>query len=452
MSIVQFLRIFWARRWLIAATTATCIAGAVLVTLLLPPRWEAHSRIMLNLLKPDPVTGDVIAGPSAQAYVATQTELITDYSVAGQVVDQLGWLSDPQLIEAYQHRDPGDKRDFRRWLAQIIIDRTKAEVLAGGNILDITYRATNADDAKTIADALRKAYMDTSLVFRRDEAGRSADWFATQATAAKARLDAAEAAKNAYERANGIVMADDTTDIDTARLKALAGAGAAPTVVAPAPVGVAPAELQLTQLDAQIAQTAKTLGPNHPEMAALRANRRALAEEAAQERNAMVAQARAAAGAATASANAVTHAVQAARSRVVAESDKLGQLTQLQNEVNLRRDEFIKTSQKEADFREQAAVADAGLTPLADAVTPKAPAFPNVPLILAGALVLGFGVGVLVSLIIELFNRRVRGVEDLRAMIDAPLLAVIGGAAGKPPKRSARLRRVSAGASQAVHT
>jgi hypothetical protein len=46
----------------------------------------------------------------------------------------------------------------------------------------------------------------------------------------------------------------------------------------------------------------------------------------------------------------------------------------------------------------------------------------------------------------------VRGVEDLRSMIDAPLLAVIGGQAGKPPRRSARLVRASPSASQAART
>ena len=95
MSIIQFLRILWARRWVILAGTASCVIGAIIVALILPPRWEAHSRVMLDLVKPDPVTGQVIQNASTRAYVATQVELIKDYSVAGQVADDLHLFSDP---------------------------------------------------------------------------------------------------------------------------------------------------------------------------------------------------------------------------------------------------------------------------------------------------------------------------------------------------------------------
>src|SRR5580698_3132646 len=200
---------------MIGAATLACLVGAYIVMLVVPPRWEATSRVMMGLLKPDPVTGLVI-GNSANAYVTTQMELVKDYSVAGQVADQLGWLSDPQLIDQYQRRSKSDQRDFRRWLAQIVIDRTKVRVPEGSNILEITYTATNPNEAKAVADALRQAYIDTSLAFRRDQATRDADWFESQATKIKSQMDVAAAAQADYERQNGIVMADDKTDLDTA--------------------------------------------------------------------------------------------------------------------------------------------------------------------------------------------------------------------------------------------
>src|SRR6202012_5007980 len=114
---------------------------------------DAH--VYLNLLKADPVTGEVISGPESRAYIATQVELVTDYSVVGQAVDRLGWLSDPDLIQQYENRSKSDTRDFRRWLAQIITDRTKVTVLDGGsNILEISETASTPDAAKAVADAL----------------------------------------------------------------------------------------------------------------------------------------------------------------------------------------------------------------------------------------------------------------------------------------------------------
>lgn len=438
MSILQFLRIIWARRWLIGAATLASLLGAILVILIVPPRWEATSRVMMGLLKPDPVTGLVI-GNSAGAYVNTQMELVKDYSVAGRVADELGWLSDPQLIAAYQRRSKSDQRDFRRWLAQLVIDRTKVKVPEGSNILEITYDGTDPTNAKAVADALRQAYIDASLEFRRDQATKDADWFQSQADQIKGSLDSATAAEATYERQNGIVMADDKTDLDTARLRSLAAAGA-PIAAAPmvaAPVSSA-ASIQLAQVDAQIAEASKTLGPNHPELQALKATRAALAQQVSQDQAVARAQASAAAGAASAGAGALERAVQQEKSRVLGESDKLAKLSQLASQVAVLKDQYDKTEGRVADLRQEAAIADTGLTPLGSAVTPKSPAFPNKLLILPGSIALGLATGLLAALLAELFNRRVRSIEDLRDFANAPLLTVV---AGRTKTAKIRLRR-----------
>lgn len=428
MSILQFFRIIWAYRIVIVAATVSCVLGAIIVVALVPPRYEANSRVLLNLLKPDPVTGQVIAGAATRAYIATQRELIKDYSVAGQVVDDLGWLSDPNLMAQYQNRGAGDERDFRRWASQRIIDGTEASVVEGSNILEITYKGNSPAAARAIADGVRKAYIDASLNFRRDEANRNADWYAQQAEKARTMLTAAEAAKTAYEKENGIVLGADNRDVDSARLSALAAqAGTSPVVPLMSP-GVSQAALQLNQIDNAIAQASKTLGPNHPDLIQLRNQRVLVAQLAAQEQAAS----RAAAGAAAASAHALDRAVSAQKSRVIAQRDKVERLMQLQSEVDLRREQFNKTAGRSAELRQQAAVADTGLTPLGSAITPQKPVFPNKPLIIGGSIALGGAIGLLVALLLELINRRVRGVEDLRAL-DAPLLGVVTGPKGSRP-------------------
>ena len=437
MSIIQFLRILWARRWVVVATTLSCVLGAALVVLLVPARWEAHSRVMLDLIKPDPLTGEVI-GPNSRPYAATQIELVKDYAVAGQVADQLGWLSDPTLINRYQHRPANDERDFRRWIAQQVIDRTKAELVEGSNILEITYTATTAADAKAVADALMKAYVDTSVAFRRQAASRDADWFDTEAKKDKEALDEAAAAEAAFERLTGLMLQDDKTDVDTARLRALAGQGAvgAP-MIAPLSSGVSAASAELAQVDAQISQASQTLGPNHPELLAMRAKRAALAAQVAQERTLARASAGAAASAASVGVGAVNSAMAAEKSKVVGQADKIERLKELHAEVELRRDEYNKMATRAADLRQEATIGETGLTVLGPAVTPQKPAFPNKPLIFGGSLGLGLATGVLVALLSELFGRRIRGVEDLRA-IDAPVLAIIPGRGKQVAKPRAR--------------
>ena len=419
MNISQFFRILWARRYLIVAAAVSCLIGAFAVIQIVPPRYQAQSRVILELLRPDPITGEVTSPRFAGAYTKTQLELIQDYRVAGRVVDNLGWANDLNMIAQYQARPAGDGRDLRRWLAQRIIDGTSASLISGSNILEISYTANAPETARVIADALREAYIESSLAFRRESASQTAEWYESQTQKAKLALDAAERAKSDYERDNGIILADNTTDIDSARLQALASAGAAAPIVAPT-VGPTPSAIQLAQVDAAIAQASRTLGPNHPDLIAMKQQREVLANQAAQER----VTASTAASAAASAAQVTAGMLEAQKAKVMAQRDELEKLRQLQAEVNIRREQFTQAASRTAALRQEAEIGDAGITRLDGATTPRRPTFPNVPLVLGGGLALGLGFGVFVALITELLGRRVRGVEDL-SILDAPVLGVV---------------------------
>ncbi len=419
MSIIQFLRILVARRLLILLAMVSVASGAILVAKILPPRWEASSRVMLNTIKPDPVTG-LVLGAAARSFVQTQLDLVTDYRVAGQVADKVGWMSDPDLIAAYQRRSKTDDRDFRRWVADIVIKNATAKLLDGSNIMEISYTATKPRDARAVADALREAYVQTNFELNRDDANKNATWYDSETLKAKGQLDAAANAKAQFERENGIFLQDDKTDVDSTRLRTLAGQAAATGATTLVPTSSA-ASVQLADLDAAIAEASKNLGPNHPELMAMKSRRANLAAVVERERAA----ARASAGADSTALHNIDRALKAQQSKVLAQSDKLVRLQQLQAEVDLRRDLFAKASSRAADYRLQASVPDSGLTLLGSATTPSSPKFPNMLLIVPGSLALGLAVGILVALIVEFFARRIRGPEDLRTIIDAPLIGII---------------------------
>ncbi len=419
MSIVQFLRILWVRRLLILLAMVSVSSGAILVAKILPPRWEASSRVMINTIKPDPVTG-LVLGAAARSFLQTQIDLLTDYRVAGQVAEQVGWLSDPELIDAYQRRSKKDDRDFRRWIADTVIKNTKATNVDGSNIIEITYTANKPRDARAVADALRKAYVDTYFELNRDDATKTADWYDGEVLKAKAALDTAADAKAQFERQNGIFLQDDKTDVETTRLRTLAGQATAAPALTIAPTTSA-ASVQLADLDAAIAEASKNLGPNHPELMAMKA-RRANLEAVVQSERAAQASTR---GADPGAIHSIDRALKAQQSKVLAQSDKLVRLQQLQNEVDLRRELFTKASSKAADYRLQASIPESGVTLLSSATTPSSPKFPNMILIVPGSIVLGLAMGVLIALIVEFFARRIRGAEDLRTIIDAPLIGII---------------------------
>lgn len=413
MSLVQVFRILWARRWMIAATAVVCLLAATAAGLILPPRYKAHARVMLNIVKPDPITGEVIASQFARAYVRTQTELITDYRIAGKVVDVLGWEASPQLAEQYADRRSDDVRDFRHFLAQRIIDATQADLIEGSNILDISYTAPDPQGAAMVAEALRRAYVDEAISFKREDATKDAEWFRNQTGKLKLALAEAQKRKADFEKANGIVLDDQDVDQESRKLGALAQA--APPVTGPAinVAAVNPAAAQLAQIDAAIATAERTLGPNNPQLMDLR-----------RQRSALAAASRPVQASGGPSGPSIGAQYSAQLQKVLAQRGKVNEARQLSTDVAVLRDQYQKASARLAELEQQSQSSDSGLTILGSATAPDKPAFPNWPLILLGSLALGLVLGVLIALLMELMGRKVRGPEDLR-IPEVPLLGIL---------------------------
>ncbi len=429
MNIIQFFRILWARRWIILPAFLVCVTTATLVVQFLPERYRATTRLVMDTFKPDPVTGQVMNSQFMRAYVQTQTELIEDYGTAGRVVDELGWANDPANIAAFNASPAASTGDIRRWLAKQIIENTNASVIEGSNILEISYSDTSADRAERIANMIRTAFLAQSLSNKRAAAAKSADWYAQQAESARQALLASVEARTAFVKKSGIVLTDTGTDIDTQKLTQLSGQSAVP--VAPvAGGGMGPAQLQLAQIDQQIQQAATNLGPNHPAFQALQRQRAVYASAAAQER----AQAGGGAGSAQSQLNS---AANAQRARVLGNRQDVDQLNQLQRDVTLKQDQYMKAAQRVADLRLEASSNDTGMSTLSEASAPDSPYYPKVPMIIGGAAGFGLGLGLLIALLVELLGRRVRSPEDLETAVDAPVLGVVQSRAAL----SARLRR-----------
>lgn len=421
MSFAQVFRILWARRAIVLTAVLGCLIGALIVIKLVPPRYEATSRVMMDIVKPDPVTGEVIASQFARAYVKTQIELIRDYRIAGKVTDALGWTNSPAMAAAYARRPPSDNRDFRRWLAQRIIDGTTANLIEGSNILEIHYSSSSPATAAKVADAIRQAYVDQMLAFKRQDAAQNAQWFRQQAERIRNELTAAQKRKSDFERANGVVLQDDNSDTETARLKALATAPPPQAVSAPAPVTVgAPSgkSAQLAQADAAIAAASKVLGPNNPELQNLKRQRDALAASAAAS-GPVVRR-----GAAVSTGPSIGALYSQQEAKVLAQRGKVAEAQQLAADVAVLRDQYNKSAAKAGELEQVGETTETGLTLLGSAVAPQSPAFPNKPLLVFGSIALGAALGIVLSLFVELLRRRVRGPEDI-ASSELPVIGMM---------------------------
>lgn len=450
MSPIQFLRILMARRWIILATLVTCVVVALGVASVLPERYPAKARVLLDIIKPDPVTGQMISGGFARGYTKTQIELIQDYRVAGDVVDKLGWAQNPAVVASWQS-ETGGNGDLRRWGAQRIINATSANIVEGSNILEITYEAPNPDVAKTIVSLLREAYIDASLRFRTDSAGRTADWYLEQADRAQRALATAETAKSKFEQANGIVMTPGGTEAESTKLAGLQAAVLSArgsegsqqfqaTMQATTSNVVDQLKIQLATLNDQMEQAAEKLGIEHPTYKAMISRRNLLNSQLSKETAAARSAGAAQSGSSRQSVAGLQAEYDAQKAKVLGMKDKLDQLAQLQRDVDLRRSQYEKAAARTADLRLEANVSESGLVVLGDAIGSSTPSFPNWPQIGGLSVAFGLALGIALAVLTELLARRIRGSEDLSFASKAPVLAVIADAAPTPWRD--RLRRL----------
>ncbi|WP_199556203.1 GNVR domain-containing protein [Sandaracinobacteroides hominis] len=442
MSIIQFLRILLARWKLILAATLACMVVATTIAMLLPKRYPATARVLLDI-KSDPVTGEALGGRNDRGYLGTQMLVIRDMRVAGAVVDKLGLANDPAMIAAYEAsgRTAADG-GIRAWLGQQIIDNTESGMVSGSNILEIRYQADNPDRAKAIVALIREAYIDESLRLRTDRAGRTGDWFREQTDKSREALSTAERDLSAFMVKNNIILVGGV-DSESAKLSALQAAlqqaqGAQSATDAAVTVRLASdpvadqLQVQLASIEDELALAGARLGPEHPTYKSILARRNTL------QRQINIARSKSAAGV-SAQSGAVRQSIGELEKQVAAQSklvlDRkpvLDELFRLSREVDLKRQQYEAALARTDQLRLQADQSEAGLVVMGDPQASRSPSYPKVNLIVALSALFGFGLGVLAALIAEFIARRVRGHEDLSFASGVPVLVTVGAAAPSP--------------------
>ena len=428
MNVFQFFRILWARRMIVVAATLACFAAGVIAAIILPRNYAATSRVMLDINQPDPLDPASASLASSRTYIPTEAQVIMDYRVAARAAENLGWTRDPNQQAAYRdyrdtNADRADVMDFDHWIAQQITKNVTAQQFQNTNFIDITYNARTANDAATMSNAVRQAYVDEATAGKRRDALQASDLVTRQMDEVRTQREAAEQKLTAFQRANNVVLLDNNTDASSARVQALSGV--APAMGGTTMMGgsvVNPNAAQIAAIDARISSEAANLGPNHPLIQELRRQRAALASVPTASGPRSVVN----------SGPSLDSMVAAETARMLGSRDKVDEAKRMAADVQVLRDQYQTLAQRAAALRQQSTSSDFTIVQMDAATPPTWPEAPKIPLVLAGSFGLGLVLGVLVALVLEFMRRRVRGVDDLTSAAEVPVIGVINA----PPKKS----------------
>ncbi len=443
MRFTQLLKILRAHFGLILLTLMGAWLAGGLITALMPSKYVATSSVLINYADS---AANANAAPPAQlysTYLATQIDLIASQNVAMKVVDRLHlstdakararFLGEDLLLQDTLNRfkaralsalgrpddttEPGSSEldpDGERYrLADQVLRRSTIRPSTDSSVIQVSYAAGNAKAAAEAANAIVKAYIDTTLELNINPAKTASDWLDAQVNRLTGNLEQARAKLSDFQQRAGIVGVGDTDDVETGRLNDLnAQLIAAESQNHPA---IQALKSDLLRAQAKMNELPAQLGANHPsykkaagEINALRANLTSESARLAED---------------------LRREIAGQKGSMLQMRRKHAELAALKDAVDSAQRALDETTQKATQTRMASQATQTNISVVRVAVPPKAPMTPNSLFNFALATAIGMALGIGFALWREVVCRFVRGADDLRDLLGVQVLGALYGGA-----------------------
>jgi len=419
-------------RWLLVAAIAGLLFALIAGLALIQPRqYLASSSLLLDLSQTDPTdsTQQQQARVETDSIIATQLDLIRSAKVINLVARRAGFVD----------ATPADLPPEARLQQAAARVRAGLNVATGrqSNVLQIQFLDPDPAVAARVANLAAQIYMREQVSLRASAAQGSAQWFEARTADVRRRYEVAQKTLSDFQRAHDIIGMN-RMDLEAEKLKNLSayltqaqadaaaahsksGSGAVPEV-ATALVVQNIQEAIATQAG-KVAELGKSLGPNHPQMIAARAQLGELQGRLSEARAGQ-------ASSMTANSSAASRREAELRGEMAAQEDRMirmsgvqDQLMVMQRDVEAARQTYDTVRQRfnEAALKSQISQPNASL--LDEATVPLFPARPNLPLWFVAGIALGLLAGIAAVVLGEILRPRVRTVNGLAAATEVEVIA-----------------------------
>jgi polysaccharide biosynthesis transport protein len=424
---------------MLALLTTMIVAGAIL--LFVPGRYDAVATASI-----DPVSVDPISETSGVAPILLMQgnilQLVTSQRVSVDVVKRLNLTANPLVQQSFRNSASFGRESIDEWMASSIVGNVAPGFMGGTNVLSIKYKSGDPNQAALIANAFLAATIDGSVAMKAAAADQTARWFAPQIEELRRDVETARAALQAFQAQTNMVAPTDGGDNETSQYMAVSQQ----LIAARAQIDAMQSRLSSgsTDLsndpsdpDLQILANLKgklsssqsavdaakgTIGPNNPrmlaELASQASDRKQLADatekmrQHLKERIALIQDQMAILEKEQAQAQKTLITVQGQRSR----------LGELQHDLVFRSDQLMARQRAADEAKLKSKLTFSDMTPLDKATPPLAPAFPKPMTVIPVGVMAGLVLGLLLALLAEATDRRVRFPIDLEYAASGPFL------------------------------
>lgn len=469
------LRVFLARRWTILGTVLVCMTLATLVVLQMTPIYSASTLIMVGQRENKVLDAEaLVAGLSTDtATIENQIQILRSWSLAERVVTKLSLTRDPEFstgraqtswlamlnplswfVDDAEKVPPGSAHAAKT-VDPAILKRfaSKMTVAAQGrsSVIKVSFDSPDKEKAALIANTIADQYIVDQLETKFEAAKRTTDWLNERLGQLAEQVRISESAVEQYKSEHDISDGKDGNTLATEQLSEINGqivlarsnlaeqeakyrqvnslyksGGAVDSIAAVinSPL-ISTLRGQQAELLRKEAELATKYGDRHPQMLALRDEKKNLdgkIEEEVKRINRNLA-----------------NEVAVARTRLTSLQTSLQEIqgtanTQGKASIELRaleRDaqsnrtlyDTFQARFKATEDKDQIQTPDA--RPIQKASVPNEPAFPNKPLVM-GVTLFGSGVlGMLLALMLERLDNGFRTGAEVERMLRVSNLSVV---------------------------
>ena len=430
MNFQQFLVIFKARYKAVLFVLIGTVTAVLIASLFLENKYIASTSLVLDVKSPDPLMGMVMSGMAMPSYMATQTEIISSERVAQSAVKLLKLDENRQVKEQWLSAT-GGKGQLTAWLANLLLKKLDVKPSRDSNVINISFTAADPVFASTVANAFAQSYIDTNLELKVDPAKQYAQWFQTQVVSLRADLEKAQARLAAFQKKTGIVsngskmqslenskinelsgqlVLAETQSADMQSKKRHAGDTLAEVMQNPVVLGL---KADINRLEGKLQEASRNLGKNHPQYQAMESEIAALKQKLDAETKQILSSINTADNVSTQKQSALKATIESYKRQAIGDSTKHDQIAVLENDVESAQKAYDIVVQRYTESNLQSQASQTNISILTPATEPTEKSSPRLFMNMLVATFVGAMLGVLVALVMEMFNPRVRTVDAL---------------------------------------
>jgi chain length determinant protein EpsF len=414
---------------------ATTVAAALIASLLLPKTYVAKVSLLVDG-KDEQSLRAAQRTPERErtGYMQTQVDIITSPKVAERVVRELGIADNPAALAGIG-ADGFDRRGnapIEEWIADHLLKRLKVDT-SSSSVVQLSFAAGNPDLAAQVANAFAKSYVSTVLDLRVEPTRQASAWFDEQLKGLRANLEQAEQRLATFRQEHGIAAIDERYDVANLQLNDLATslsrdiAGGSPPSLAEIlnSPGLQQLRADLQRAEARLRELSSEYGVNHPLYLRQQAQVESLRAAVAGETRHAVTGSDVIARRGRANQENLKAELEKQRAHVLQLAQARTQMAVLTHDAAIAQRTYDEAMQHYLSSNIDSRALQTNVSILDAATPPATPARPRVLLNLGIALVVGMLLGLAAVHLLEMFDQRVRLIDDLAGDIQVPLLAVL---------------------------